>query len=284
MKKIIQLSFGLLLLTGQCDGTKHVIGYQEGAGLFYNFLGVVNNLIWSKKNSKEPVVYWGPISLYYQKKGYKGKKNVWEYYFEPVSSATLEGNEKFWNSNATPDGAIISPTTITNCTEYEHHEKRKAAYALIREHIRLRPYLAQKIESFYQEYMSGKKTIGIHLRGTDKRIEIVPVNVPNMLNDANKFAEEFPGCQFLIATDEERLLQLAKSVLKGPIIHYDAQMSKNDKPIHFHGKNKAKLGEDVIVEAYLLSRCDLFLHTCSSVSTAVLFLNPDLEHKFYKAE
>ena len=54
-------------------------------------------------------------------------------------------------------------------------------------------------------------------------------------------------------------------------IHHDQSLPK-----------KAKMGEDVIVEATLLSRCDFFLHTCSSVSTAVLFLpNPTLEHKAY---
>ena len=49
-------------------------------------------------------------------------------------------------------------------------------------------------------------------------------------------------------------------------------------------EQRAKMGEDVIVEVNLLSRCDLFLHTCSSVSTAVLFLSPELEHRVYKRD
>lgn len=39
-----------------------------------------------------------------------------------------------------------------------------------------------------------------------------------------------------------------------------------------------EMGEDVLVETMLLSRCNHFVHTISNVSTAALFFNPDLEH------
>ena len=70
------------------------------------------------------------------------------------------------------------------------------ANGIIKQFIHLRPYLAQKIESFYQKNMAGKKIIGIHLRGTDKKIEVLPVNIQEMLNDANKLALQFTDCQF----------------------------------------------------------------------------------------
>src|SRR5262249_55093306 len=153
-----------------------------------------------------------------------------------------------------------------------------------KEYIHLRPYLAQKIENFYQAHMAGKNTIGIHLRGTDKKMEVIPVNIYEMLSDANDLAQKFPNCQFLVCTDDARLLKIARSMLKGPIVHYDARMSKHGKAVHYDKKikEKARLGEDVIVEATLLSRCNFFLHGCSSVSTAVLFMNRELEHKKYK--
>ena len=67
-KKLIFLILLALLTDHNCQASKHVIGYQKLTGLFYSFLGVVNNLIWCKKNNITPVVYWGPHSLYYERR------------------------------------------------------------------------------------------------------------------------------------------------------------------------------------------------------------------------
>ena len=63
MKNRISILLIFLLSSNfDCSATKHVIGYQLYTGLYYNFLGVVNNLIWCKNNNKTPVVYWGLIA------------------------------------------------------------------------------------------------------------------------------------------------------------------------------------------------------------------------------
>ena len=146
----------------------------------------------------------------------------------------------------------------------------------------------RKVESFYQVHMAGKRNIGIHLRGTDKATEIGAVSVDTILTRANEVAKTMPDCQFLIATDETALLEKAKRVLHGKVIAYDATRSENGNPLHGPGKDKVKiskpivskaqLGEEVLVEVQLLSLCNLFLHTCSNVSSAVLFFNPELEN------
>ena len=64
---------------------KHIIGYQEGAGLFYNYLGVINNILWCQNNNRNSSGILGLHSYLFPKKGYQRKNNVWEYYFEPVS-------------------------------------------------------------------------------------------------------------------------------------------------------------------------------------------------------
>jgi Flp pilus assembly secretin CpaC len=42
--------------------------------------------------------------------------------------------------------------------------------------------------------------------------------------------------------------------------------------------NRALLGEEVIIEAMLLSKCNFLIHGPSNVTTAVLVLNPYLKH------
>ncbi len=287
MKRLLKIMTLAVVIGCSCKATKnHVIGYQIGAGLFYNFLGVINNIQYCKKNSLHPIVYWGKDSLYYEEAGYQGRKNAWEYYFEPLSDQTYTNGDAVWPTNCAPDGSKIVPIWEGHCEVYEKKEFRESAHTIIREYIKTRPYLTAKIESFFQLHMVGKKTIGIHLRGTDKKLEVSPINPDDLLNDANILAQNFPGCQFFVATDEDRLLKKAQSILNGKVISYEAYRSENGQPIHY-GNNlrgaRARLGEEVIIEAILLSRCDFFLHTCSSVSTAVLFLNPKLDHKSYKA-
>ena len=149
----------------------------------------------------------------------------------------------------------------------------------------MKPHILQKIESFYQKNIAGKTTIGIHIRGTDKRIETAPIKIETIIASANMLAKFLPGCQFLVATDEQVILDQSKKMLQGPVIYYPATRSINGKSLHHHAdeQDKPKLGEEVLIEAQLLARCSLFLHTCSNVSTTVLFFNPDIENILFAA-
>ena len=293
MKYIQHLIICLITLTSlffqiNAHNGKHIISSEFAAGLFYNFLGVVNNINYCKKNNLIPVAYWGQHDLYYQENGWHGKENVWEYYFEPISSESFDPKaDKVWSKNESPDGCGLRPITDGHCIEYEKQDMRLTAASIIRDYIKLRPYIQGKINSFYKRNMAGKKTIGIHIRGTDKKMEVKPMNIDDLFNDANKLAENYQDCQFFIATDEERILKRAKQLLKKKVIYYDAYRSKTGAPIHYNDQScpsKARLGEEVVIETFLLAKCDLFLHGFSSVSTAALFINPELEHKTYMAK
>jgi hypothetical protein len=151
------------------------------------------------------------------------------------------------------------------------------ANSLIHKYIKINDKVGYKLESFFVKNMEDKKTIGIHLRGTDKYIETRVVDPKLIFERANKEAEILGDCQFLVATDEFRLLVLAEKTLKRPVIYYPCERSASTKPLHIH-THKAILGEDVLIESLLLSRCDIFLHTYSNVSRAVLYFNPYLKN------
>ena len=265
------------------DTHKHVIGNVKGAGIFYDFSIAVHNLIYCKQNKLTPVIFWGANAQPPKKTAIRIISMFGNIYFEPVSKESYNPKEDvIWKKRHIDNKH--HPILSEYCELCGQKETRQVASEAIREYVKLKPYIKQKIESFYNENMMGKKTIGIHIRGTDKKAEIKSVNVEELLSEANKFAENFENCQFLVASDEARILQLAQSLLKRKVIYYDAYRSKNGKAIHWdasHKHSKAKLGEEVIIEAFLLARCDLFLHTCSNVSMGVLFLNPNLEHKLY---
>ena len=252
---------------------KFVIGTRP-PGLFSNFFGALNSMRWCEKKKYTPVVYWNDVSKYYVPEGYNGATNVWEYYFKPVSTLVYDESDKLYCGYFAPDGKGIVHKPF-NCKKML--ECRFWGKELIDKYIRPNAIVASKIDDFYKKHIEGKKTIGIHLRGTDKKGEVKPVSPHIIFEEANTYE----GYQYLVATDEQRLLDLAKAGLKGPVICYDAYRSLDGKPIHRNKPSKAQIGEEVVVEVYLLSKCDMFLHTCSNVSGAVMFFNPDMPHVMF---
>lgn len=269
MKKIFLCLITLCSLSYSQE--KHVIGARS-VGFFSNFLAVLNHLTWCDKHNKIPVVFWDKTIFYYEPNGYNGSFNAWEYYFKPVSAACYKPEDKINRNYDAPDGFYITwrPQNIT--LNYKP-EFRKYMNSLIEKYIYLNPLVENKINEFYLENMTGKKTIGVHIRGTDKYLEAPRIPVQKFIDQINKFTDY----QVLIATDEQKIIDELVQKLHKPVIYYDAQRSTSNKPLH---RNNAKIGEDVLIEAQLLSRCDIFIHSVSNVSTAVLFFNPTLEHIF----
>lgn len=254
---------------------KHVIGCQSH-GFFSIFFGVLNHLFWCEKYRQIPVVYWGPNCLYYDPQGYNGFTNAWEYYFEPVSSAKYTINDVIHDQYYAPDNSCIEYRVWGGMSLFGYRDQ---AHRIIRKYIKVKNHINSKVECFYRKNMERKKTIGIHLRGTDKYKECIPVAMEKIFKAAN----EYTDCQFLIATDEENLLQLAKENLLGPVIFYPVKRSHTGVPVHLdeNQKNKALIGEEVLIEVLLLAKCQYFIHTTSNVAAAVYFFNPHMHGTFF---
>lgn len=254
---------------------KHVIGVRP-FGLFANFWTALNNLVWCVKEDKIPVIYWGDSCLYYTPEGYNGHFNVWEYYFEPVSSLTYEENDPLYNLWSAPNGYHI-PYRFTRQTQPSKAMRLDIYEKVIKPFIKLNPIVQKKVNDFIENKLDGKHTIGIHLRGTDKCKEIKQVPPELILQEAQQQAG--PDTQFFVATDEQALLELAKRTLTGTVVHYDSYRSPDGKSLHHEGTFPMHIiGEQVVIEVMLLAQCDILVHTCSYVSTAVLFLNPHIEN------
>jgi len=258
-----------------CKNLKPFVIGGRGGGFFSNFLGVLNNISWAESHNRCPIVYWGKAVRCYHDRNIKYTNNVWNYYFEPL--VTYKYSIKHvWDKYENPSGSYIAykPPKLSSFTK----RVRNKYHTVIQKHVRLKPHVQEKIDRFYEENFKGIRTIGIHLRGTDKKGEVKPVNCMRIFNAANKLAKKIGECQFFVATDEDKFVQKAKNVLKGKVVLYDAYRSTNGQPIHKNKKKPAlyQLGEEVLVETYLLSRCDYFLHTCSNISIAACMINPTL--------
>ncbi|MCL4361428.1 hypothetical protein M1446_03670 [Candidatus Dependentiae bacterium] len=268
MKKLLLL---LIFISAKCEDNKFVIGTWPH-GFFSSFFAVLNNLDWCDKNNKIPVVVWDG-GYYFVPEKFNGSNNAWEYYFEPISNLSYSEGDSIRKEYGAPN-AFAFPHINPN------QENRQRAHAVIQKYIKINPIVQKKIDDFYKQNMEGKKTIGIHLRGTDKCYEIKPIDPDEFFKTANKFKEEY---QFLVATDEENLLKEAIKKIEGKVIYYPCYRSPNKMPIHCRSPNKAQVGEDVLIETILLSKCEKLIHSISNVSTAALFFNPELESIFFSS-
>lgn len=258
---------------------KYIIGAHPLRGFFAAIFHAIAGVMWAEENNKVPVIYWDHNSPYYQKTGYFGNSNAWEYYFEPISSASyLSGDEV----NNLYLGHSTDPYVYDI---FEHYlpsginDVKLRVHKHFTKYLRIKPRIKKKVYDFYSTHIKGKKTIGIHLRGTDKHIEVKPVDPKLIFDQANKY-----NCdQYFIATDEEKLLEQAKKFLNKKVIYYPSLRSYDGFAIHYNDNfNKARLGEEVLIEAQLLSKCSKFIHTMSAVSIAVLVFNPYIENIFFK--
>jgi hypothetical protein len=273
----------LTAISAAAQNKKFVIGPHCSCGLFSIFFGALSNIDWAYKNGKVPVVYWTDNTPYFQKEGYLGEKNVWEYYFEPVSDMRYVSGDHIYKYYHAPDATSV-PYGVRSYDEQFHTRTKLQLHEIIENYIHIKPDIREKIDDFYHEYMAGKSCIGIHLRGTDKHIEVTPVDQQVILNAARQLNEKLGGnAYFFIATDEERLLDLAKKKLgKERVIYYNSERSRNNIPVHYRPKKDgAEVGEQVLIEAQLLSKCSHFLHTASNVATAVMLFNPRIKNLLF---
>ena len=225
-------------------------------GLYAEFLWVLNHLEWCLSTNKVPVIYWGSESAYYSPRGYNGSHNVWEYFFEPVSHLRYKkGDHIYKNLFYRKDFTTISfyavfvdrlyllpEEDLETCIQIPGHDynidqfngqrnqypvcskhwydkefRRFVKQHLIDPFVKVKPSIRAKIDDFYRKKMVGKKTVGIHLRGRHLYGEVIPCACRTIFEAANQWASL--GYQFLIATDQQNLLDRAKRELKGAYMH-----------------------------------------------------------------
>jgi hypothetical protein len=254
------------------DGDILYIGPGQG-GMFASIFSVLHDVLWCEENDKIPVVFWDRRSLYYNFYGFNGSKNVWEYYFQPVCPINPCPSHvvprPFWRNGRIFDQDLID------------QETRSLAQRLVNKYIKLNPVVQKKVDDFYLKHMAGQKTIGIHLRGTDKYSETPLVSPEKIISVALETADQ--DAQFLIASDEKWRFEKMKELLQNhnrKVIFYDCYRSESEKSIHQQSSKQPRCisGEAVIIEVTLLSKCSLLIHTMSCVSTGALYFNASLKN------
>ena len=125
----------------------------------------------------------------------------------------------------------------------------------------LRPvqYITETVARFHREHLFGRKTMAIHVRGSDKATEFVQLDAFNTEYFSHLDAE--PGeTLFYLMTEDARLLEAFRRRYGNRIVATQSQRTTNDTgPHHLAGVDRKHLGYEVLVDARIGLHCDGFL-------------------------
>lgn len=213
--------------------------------------------------------------IYYQ----QGVDNVWEYYFEQPHKDSLPKPEEVISEVGLLFDEFSEFRDIF--LEPETYQIRRQEYNyIINKYIKLLPHVSEKLEDFYIKNFAGKKVLGLHCRGTDH-----PDKLP-MEQYVEKIKKHIDQYDILFVTsDEQSRVDYMKNVFGDKVLLYPTFRSQDQQPLHYqnsHNYNKYFVGEEVIIEAYLLARTN-FLLCCSgsNVNFFVRSLNKNLPYEIF---
>jgi len=193
--------------------------------------------------------------------------NWWTYYFEPIYVGE--------RSNA----PLVYPaeTEYSKAWQQRRLISRKTAARIIKKYIHIKPHISEKIDAFVCQYFLDYYTIGVHYRGTDKVKEAPKIEYETVFEEIDKQIPQEKKYVLFIATDEIEFLEQAKKRYFNRVVAIEAFRSNRDGlGVHFLNKNNYTIGEEALIDACLLSRCDLLIRTSSNLSLWSTYFNPDL--------
>jgi hypothetical protein len=210
--------------------------------------------------------------------------NWWEYYFEPIKFGEIMGGMQVEH----PGDMLKShwgTETISTMT-------RERASEIINKYIKVKSCIQDKMNQFIKTNFSSSYNIGIHYRGTDKSSEAPRVSFDTVRNEIHKNIQNINDYKIYVATDEQIFLNYMKSQFADRVIYIDAIRSVGHEPIHhLNGKpvnNRYRLGEDAVIDCYLLSKTNILIRTQSNLSSSAANINCslpviDLNRAHYRA-
>jgi hypothetical protein len=232
--------------------------------------------------------------------------NIWEYYFEPVQDIGSEAFHTELTAGRIDPGEVqvldseeesFRLLSLTDPGRIAHFwvgedpsnpgewltAKRALGRDFVGRFVKVKSRILGLVDEFETRHFQSTMTYGVHIRGTDFGYA-TPIH-PERYFEAirEKIAADNPGdFRVFLATDQQQFVTLFKEEFPGRVLTYDAYRSCDEKaPFQMNSLDNYKKGEDVLVDALLLSRCHYLFKGPSAVGEYALWFNPKLEcHDF----
>jgi len=222
---------------------------------------------------------------------------VWNYYFEdPFTDLPSGPLPRYPYRNFRTDH-LLAPRVIDGVMDPLLLPKDPhLANQYVRKYLHLKPDLAEKIERCAQQFLQGP-VIGLHLRGPGRLHGGMPEYIKHLeIEDGVPFQayfaavdaqlEQLPDAKIFTCTDSDMVIEKCKARYGNRIVCADAIRSAygevHEQPRYQDdaGMSRRALGEEVLIDAYLLSRTNFLIHGNSNVSNFIVGLNPELPRHY----
>ena len=271
-------------------------------GLFAQLERVLNQLHLAEHLGLPPYVFLGrkvaapPMSCGVGENQYFDARrgaNVWEYYFEQLSSyslgaPTLRGRPVRLlltdPDDARRHAIRVSRDAVTSYFEFKRYDDklheirtrvRQMGARLVRRWVRVQPAIrADAAERLVAWRRRSSSLLGVHLRGTDK-VTHPKIPLERFFGAVDGYVRAHPDALIVLATDDRRYHQRMLARYGARVVSasegYETANVVRDPSLDRYGK-----GRSALVDALLLAHCDFLLKGTSSLSEFALWYNPAL--------
>ena len=258
---------------------EHTLVVTAGnAGFFSHVNRVVNHLHHSlgREGCAAVRVDWrvgecNPLFVY----GTEEDGELWRHFFEPLTFPRFPGKER-----VTWTYADLAMTGLHAYGMYKRGSKWRTAYGgTFANHVHVREALRRRARELWQD-SGAHRAIGVHYRHPTHGIEcprpIPPIDAfvcrTQKLVKAGSHASVVLATDVAEAVDSFRIAFGERLVVQPGV----ARLRAADQQHVRVGPPNVALGEQALIDAMLLARCDVLIHTVSNLATGVGYINPQL--------
>ncbi len=293
------------------DSEKFLLIKAWGNGFWSDVDQVLGSVLLAELEGRTPVVHWGGNSLFSDDPA----TNAWDSFFEPVSRATfadvVRAGDFFppkWTASNLRQGAVNQWTgdfsrcagpllfnrpqrvvvadfhnsvTVLKPWIPDVHPLNPLSVAelyqyLISKYLKPKPAIMRQVDQFWQANLAGRPAIAVHVRGSDKRLEVDDLDEINTryFGMLGALPPNSPHRIFLL-TDDAAVVNTWLRRYANRLVVAQCARTADQTGVHFKPApgGKKQLGVEVMRDTYIAARCDWFMGLGgSNVSCMITYL------------
>ena len=208
-----------------------------------------------------------------------------------------------FNQKSEPLLTYVNARELYRMPDFPEWRRRYGRF--YKKYFRVNDSIQTKIDEVVLEDFGSEYVIGVHIKHPSHAIEQPGGFMPGVSEFLRKIidviqAKELISFKIFLATDQDAVVTTLTSVFGDRVIsrsgvvrtsieddtryrslERSAQMREGHQIQNLLASNpnswSTKLAEEVLVDAHLLARCNVFIHVTSNIATAVSYINPDIE-------
>lgn len=234
-------------------------------GFFSLFLQAVYGIAFAYKYRLPYHVNFGNCEYLYSDPA-KESRNFWNYYFLQPLPQLPEKREIIFN--------LFQEVFPLRIWDRQHIKQLNRT---VISSLQFTTAVKQVLEKYMPVFQS-QKVLGIQIRGTDHKEEVLPVSQKRILKEIDRRIKHYD--KLFVATDNHHMIMLLKSRYGEKFFYVEAERSTNEEAVHLNRqiKERYRLGLEVLLDCYCLSLCRYAILMHSNISYAALLFNPQLPY------